>query len=993
MERQFLQRNVSEDRFQKFLGNPAKIQGEVPDQRTAATEVDLSGAIGMASEAMNTYLTVRKKDQLAANDARTGVKKEAEERKNTILNDYAIEDNKIAMSVLQGQMSPRDAAIARTQLKQQFMQVAPGQITAADLNRQSNSNLNIDLGATDIRHQMERENEAIKRVEKAQFDSNSAYMTDAHPEIKNFVDPSMWGAIKQKDFGGALNVKAAFENVVVDKQLNPQKYVSGAPKTIEASQLEQASDSDMKYRITSALIQAHDSITEDGIVTDQEVKDFTAQMASWYSQNFGVDYNQALASARIYVDSTYGPAARQYEAQVEANIKRNNTVKNFQDMEKQMLSNQLLMMSVVGQTANIKANPALEIAMQGSSKSLLNTAIALNPGILQELMGTDVKAVLASRGEDVKSDDPTSRGAQAASYINLLQSVPMLQNLNPEDVSKYKAMAEVINNAATENFIRMSNMSDRDLIGYRIGQTMRAAWNNLNVPSQQEVEAIVEGNKEEMPAPEKMQNMGLMVRDADRRISAKENGTFEYNTAEDEKADRDISEQGQLIQGYDLMRDIVDGGRKSWMRYDEPKNEFFAVYDPYSDVSAFDAMDMAVLRENIQKINNIVQDPKKKYKRDGKEVDAGRDIAEQIVYNFDIQKMTKEESQNIKEKDVKYDESGWSKTTRDLVKADEAISTALSSIKDKVEGSEDVRTVEDILIPLAETGKNVAKAAFQPIASTGETVGEGIADIVAAKQGLIQRGEQPTITRKNQIVIDQMAEQYLNSKKEELKKSIMDALGKTGEVSSKVWNNIKEAIIPSAGASEYTPSRNMNLITEVSNEKIPEEVKNNFKNVAEAFGVSQTDILDKLAAESSMGTHPKLKKQSGNGAQGIMQVSKKAEDQLKKEENLQKIMKEVYPEFKWDRTNPMSNFVMGVAYMRYVQDRVDSKLREYGIGISEDAREKLNEIAYKWPGKLDKIVKDIADTRDSYHWIQTDIINDEDRQYLNNHLYTNFKKK
>lgn len=185
----------------------------------------------------------------------------------------------------------------------------------------------------------------------------------------------------------------------------------------------------------------------------------------------------------------------------------------------------------------------------------------------------------------------------------------------------------------------------------------------------------------------------------------------------------------------------------------------------------------------------------------------------------------------------------------------------------------------------------------------------------------------------------------------------------------------------------------MNLITEVSNEAIPEDVRNNFKYVAESFGVPQTEILDKLAAESSMGSHPKLKKQSGDSAQGIMQVSKKAEDQLRKEKDLIKLMKEVHKSFNWNRANPMDNFVMGVAYMKYVRDRVDNKLKEYGIGVSKDAKEKLNEIAYKWPGKLDRIMKDIVDTQDSYHWIETDIINDEDRNYLKNHMYTDFKKK
>lgn len=847
MQRQYLQRNLTEERFQSNIGDPAVLKGEVPEQRFAPTEVDMSGTIGLAQDALQTYKVIKRKDELAADDARTATQKQNNDRKNTILNDFAIEDNKISLAVLQG-MDPTEAAIARVKLKQQYAQIAPQEITMADLDKQANANLGVDIGATVFKNKMDRQNEAVKAYDAANRKSDENVMTTYYSEIKDSVPAEMWSSFNinlQKD---SIRIDEALRSKRIDMQLHPEKYTPQSPTTPQSVQLQQAAEQQANTMTDMAILEAQKNIWDDGVVTEVEMQNFTSQLASWYATNYGVNYNQSLAASRNYVNKMYGPAVRQYQAQVKANAERMKAVDTMTDHQMKQLGNLITAQQIYGQSLGGLTNPAVDIVMQGNTGNLLRTAMMTDPTVFKQLMGTDVKAVLASNGVDVKSDHPVEHGRQAADFINLTQNIPLMSNLPQEGIDNYQKMAAIINQSALDNFVEMSNLSDRDLIGYPTGKVLRASFNDINVPSKVEREAIINNEPDKIETainPTKVYNNDIIGREAKRQLQKEANGTFAFNTQEDKEAAQDLLRVTDQLKASMEVYDIVNNqGRRDWLRYDNDQNKFYGVYG--SDASG---LTVAKFRAQVENINKIVQDPLKSYTRDGVKVEDGKEIAERIVENYGIIQMPEKESMKLGEASVMTDEGYTSKTTRKAVEAYDKWSEVATDISDAVRSDQVDLDVVDTGVKALEAAKATAEVPFTFMEGVAEEAGASLAEGIAEpRKGPYE------VARRNQATVDAMVEQYWERQKENIEDTVKEVIkealtnpdtpmGKLGQAIANDVNRVKEVgfkqyfkealkqainpLIPSAGAAELP--RDPFYETILSDEEVKKPKKKNKK--------------------------------------------------------------------------------------------------------------------------------------------------------------------
>lgn len=158
-------------------------------------------------------------------------------------------------------------------------------------------------------------------------------------------------------------------------------------------------------------------------------------------------------------------------------------------------------------------------------------------------------------------------------------------------------------------------------------------------------------------------------------------------------------------------------------------------------------------------------------------------------------------------------------------------------------------------------------------------------------------------------------------------------------------NNAQQS--SSSSYSEVTPQANSTqrkaLSSTVTDHSIPEDVMKEIPSVADALNVKEVDILDKLAAESSMG------KQAGTskaGAKGLMQVTPVAKEEVLKDKEIMKDIKDAYPNFKGNISDPLDNLILGAGYMKICEKIVDKKCAANGVRLSKKDKSDLVRVVY-----------------------------------------------
>lgn len=171
-------------------------------------------------------------------------------------------------------------------------------------------------------------------------------------------------------------------------------------------------------------------------------------------------------------------------------------------------------------------------------------------------------------------------------------------------------------------------------------------------------------------------------------------------------------------------------------------------------------------------------------------------------------------------------------------------------------------------------------------------------------------------------------------------------------------------------------------------------------SIKNLLGVATHEILNKLAAESSMGTDPDMKE-----SLGLMQVTDKALNQIKtgtdktSREIRQDILK-AYPNFKYNRKDPLENIILGASYIRYctrkLQERIDN------LDTTPENINDLINLSY-WIGPFtnaNMVIEEIK--KDPVHWRER--LDELDfvgipkpapgsyERYLRNHDYSRFFK-
>lgn len=131
----------------------------------------------------------------------------------------------------------------------------------------------------------------------------------------------------------------------------------------------------------------------------------------------------------------------------------------------------------------------------------------------------------------------------------------------------------------------------------------------------------------------------------------------------------------------------------------------------------------------------------------------------------------------------------------------------------------------------------------------------------------------------------------------------------------------------------------------------PENFKPAIVVASRAAGVDIEDIRGKTYAETSDG-----KKFAKSDNVGWFQVGKDATTDVMKDKEYIKKIKEVYPEFKGDRKNPIDNIFLGIGYMKKQEEEAKRLFKKYNV--PEDTLHEYAFVRYTADqGKLDGLLR------------------------------------
>ena len=173
----YLSYNRADQRFQTILSRPQPFQAEVPEQRYAVDEVDLTPALNVVDAGARAYYANQGQEleresmaisydtyqaNRAAQQSRAAAKEKETGLKNTMLNDYAIAVSRQVLDPYMqgvGGMSPVAAERKLRDLREQYIRMTGGVINATDLmkvEKDSGVTFTKDLYNADLQRQNEQ---------------------------------------------------------------------------------------------------------------------------------------------------------------------------------------------------------------------------------------------------------------------------------------------------------------------------------------------------------------------------------------------------------------------------------------------------------------------------------------------------------------------------------------------------------------------------------------------------------------------------------------------------------------------------------------------------------------------------------------------------------------------------------------------------------------------------------------------------------------------